>query len=626
MPPPPQPTPPKPKTEAVVAKKKEPTPMKDAATASAVLTVMVLMVLGMGEGTSVSLLTTFLLAGAAGYQAVWGVAHALHTPLMSVTNAISGMTAVGGLLLMQAAEEDTAKMLAGAAILISSINIFGGFAVSQRMLNLFRKPGQQDYSVFMMVPGVLLCYVAFTKPELIGAVSTIAAVLCVAAIGGLASMSTADMGCKFGMVGVLVSVFATCMGLDKNVLHVSLILMAIGGIFGLVVGIKVSPMALPQTVAAFHSLVGAAATCTSIGSFYKNPHSGMSTENIAAIFGDIIGAITLTGSIIAFAKLNGNMSSKPLELPMKNWINIGMLGACIFLGTCLVQHGDGMLGVTYLVVVGVIACFMGVHLVGSVGGGDMPVCVTVLNSYSGWALVAEGFLLNSPTLTIIGSVIGFSGAILTKIMCDAMNRDIMNVIFGGIKVPPKKEGGGLDLGPREHVEATVDSAAALLAASKSVVIVPGYGMAVSRAQSAVADLASVLREKDIEVRFGIHPVAGRMPGQMNVLLAEAGVPYDWVLEMDEINPDMAETDVCMVIGANDITNSAAEEDPDSPIAGMPVLQVWKAKNTIFMKRTMAGGYADVDNPVFYKETTQMLLGDAKERTGQLSAKVRELLA
>mmetsp|Transcript_27816 Transcript_27816/g.82916 ORF Transcript_27816/g.82916 Transcript_27816/m.82916 type:complete len:1034 (-) Transcript_27816:169-3270(-) len=623
MPPPPQPTPPKPKTEAVVAKKKEPTPMKDAATASAVLTVMVLMVLGMGEGTSVSLLTTFLLAGAAGYQAVWGVAHALHTPLMSVTNAISGMTAVGGLLLMQAAEEDTAKMLAGAAILISSINIFGGFAVSQRMLNLFRKPGQQDYSVFMMVPGVLLCYVAFTKPELIGAVSTIAAVLCVAAIGGLASMSTADMGCKFGMVGVLVSVFATCMGLDKNVLHVSLILMAIGGIFGLVVGIKVSPMALPQTVAAFHSLVGAAATCTSIGSFYKNPHSGMSTENIAAIFGDIIGAITLTGSIIAFAKLNGNMSSKPLELPMKNWINIGMLGACIFLGTCLVQHGDGMLGVTYLVVVGVIACFMGVHLVGSVGGGDMPVCVTVLNSYSGWALVAEGFLLKSPVLTVVGSLIGCSGAILTKIMCDAMNRDIFNVIFGGMNAaPPPKKG---DEAPKIHVETSIANCAELIANAKEVLIVPGYGMAVARAQGPVGEIATACREAGVNVRFGIHPVAGRMPGQMNVLLAEAGVPHEWVCEMDEVNPDMEKIDVVLVVGANDITNSAAQEVEGCSIWGMPVIEVWKSKKVIFCKRSMAGGYADLDNPVFFKENTEMLLGDANKTAVGLCSALRQRL-
>mmetsp|Transcript_19239 Transcript_19239/g.49338 ORF Transcript_19239/g.49338 Transcript_19239/m.49338 type:complete len:212 (-) Transcript_19239:154-789(-) len=209
-------------------------------------------------------------------------------------------------------------------------------------------------------------------------------------------------------------------------------------------------------------------------------------------------------------------------------------------------------------------------------------------------------------------------------MCDAMNRDIMNVIFGGIKVPPKKEGAGVDLGPREHVETNVDSAAALLCAAKEVVIVPGYGMAVARAQAAVADLSYALRAKDINVRFGIHPVAGRMPGQMNVLLAEAGLPYDWVLEMEEINPDMENCDVCVVIGANDITNSSAEEDPDSPIAGMPVLQVWKAKNTIFMKRTMSGGYADIDNPVFYKEGTQMLLGDAKERTDQLARKVKEM--
>jgi len=624
MPPPPQPTPPKPKTEAPVAKKKEPSPMKDAMVSAAILTFAVIVGLGMGEGTSASLLTTFLLAGAAGYQAVWGVAHALHTPLMSVTNAISGMTAVGGVLLMQTAEADVAKVLAAAAIVISSINIFGGFAVSQRMLNLFRRPGQSDYSIFMLVPGAVLCFVAMTKPELISTVSTIASVLCVAAIGGLASMATADAGCKFGMIGVMASMVATLMNSSKEVRELSLVLVAIGGSVGLFVGIKVSPMALPQTVAAFHSLVGAAATCTSIGSFYKNPSSGLSTENLAAIFGDIIGAITLTGSMVAFGKLNGNLSSKALELPFKNIINLTMLFSCICLGTMLVDHGDGMLGVTYLVLLAVIACVMGVHLVGSVGGGDMPVCVTVLNSYSGWALVAEGFLLKSPVLTVVGSLIGCSGAILTKIMCDAMNRDIFNVIFGGMNTvaPAKKDGSEP---PKIHVETSVINCAELIASCKEILIVPGYGMAVARAQGCVGEIATACREAGINVKFGIHPVAGRMPGQMNVLLAEAGVPHEWVLEMDEVNPTMEKFDAVLVVGANDITNSAAKEVEGCAIWGMPVIEVWRAKKVIFVKRSMAGGYADLDNPVFYKENTEMLLGDAKKVAEGITSKLRERL-
>jgi len=254
----------------------------------------------------------------------------------------------------------------------------------------------------------------------------------------------------------------------------------------------------------------------------------------------------------------------------------------------------------------------------------MPVCITVLNSYSGWALVAEGFLLQSPALTVVGSLIGFSGAILTKIMCDGMNRDIMNVIFGGYATVAKSEKG--DLGPREHVETNADAVAALLGESKEVVVVPGYGMAVARAQYAIGDIAKTLMEQGINVKFGIHPVAGRMPGQMNVLLAEAGVPYEWVLEMEEVNPDMDSTDVCLVVGANDITNCAAQDDPESPIAGMPVIEVWKAKTCVFMKRSMAAGYADIDNPVFFKENTQMLLGDAKKMLDEVSPKLKEQFA
>jgi len=265
---------------------------------------------------------------------------------------------------------------------------------------------------------------------------------------------------------------------------------------------------------------------------------------------------------------------------------------------------------------------MGFHLVDSVGGGDMPVCITVLNSYSGWALVAEGFLLDSPMLTVIGSLIGFSGAILTHIMCVAMNRDIFNVIFGGInQAAPAKKGEKVK---QEHVETTVEAVAAYLTQAKNVLIVPGYGMAVSRAQTPVSQLASLLRAKDVQVKFGIHPVAGRMPGQMNVLLAEAGCPYDWVFEMEEVNPDMESNDVCIVMGANDITNSAAQEVEGCPIAGMPVIEVWRSKKVIFCKRSMAGGYADIENPVFFKPNTEMLLGDATKTADGLVAECKKI--
>jgi len=266
---------------------------------------------------------------------------------------------------------------------------------------------------------------------------------------------------------------------------------------------------------------------------------------------------------------------------------------------------------------------MGLHLVASVGGGDMPVCITVLNSYSGWALVAEGFLLKSSVLTIVGSLIGFSGAILTKIMCDAMNRDIFNVLFGGMNtITPAA---GADSGPKEHVETSVAQTAEYLCNAKEVLVVPGYGMAMARAQTAMGELANLLRKHNINMKFGVHPVAGRMPGQMNVLLAEAGVPHEWVLEMDEVNPDMESNDVVLVVGANDVVNSAAQEVEGCAIWGMPVIEVWRAKKVIFCKRSMAGGYADLDNPVFYKENTEMLLGDAKKTADSLAAKVRERL-
>jgi NAD(P) transhydrogenase len=581
---------------------------------------------------------------------------------MSVTNAISGLTAVGGLLLLQHVSKvsgpgEAAWNLAVVAITISSINIIGGFIVSQRMLNLFRtkgKPGdpdyryQTDYTWFMLLPAGILCGFALAFPDnekINGCVETLSGVLCVAAIVSLASMSTADAGCKFGMIGVLGAIVSTCVQLSRDTelaegtLSIAFCCMGIGGVLGAIVGITVDPMKLPQTVAAFHSLVGAAATCTSIGSFYEpvqigrlgngtaimgdGLQAGVSTANISAIFGNIIGAITLTGSLIAFGKLNGSLKSTALNLPCKNFLNIGMLFGCIGVGFMFITKGDGIEGVQYLSVLAAIACIMGFHLVASVGGGDMPVCVTVLNSYSGWALVAEGFLLKSPVLTVVGSLIGCSGAILTKIMCDAMNRDILNVIFGGMNVAAPTKG---NEGPKKvHQETSVDAVAVALSEAERVLVVPGYGMAQARAQGSVGDLASVCRQANIEFKFGIHPVAGRMPGQMNVLLAEAGVPHEWVLEMTEVNPEMDKFDVAMCIGSNDIVNSAAVEVEGCSIWGMPVLEVWKAKKVIFCKRSMGGGYADLENPVFFKPNTEMFLGSADKTMGELVGKVRELL-
>jgi len=425
------------------------------------------------------------------------------------------------------------------------------------------------------------------------------------------------------MLGIVGVTGATCGALSvvpTSSLPLALGAIAAGGAAGAKIGSSVQPMALPQTVAGFHSLVGIAATITSIASFMAHPDAGTG-HRLAAVLGDSIGAITFTGSLVAFAKLDGRLSSKPLNLPAKNLLNIGMAGS-------QVAMAGAFLGADYATGLGLLwgsaglSSVLGAHLVGSVGGGDMPVCITVLNSYSGWALVAEGFMLDSPTLTVVGSLIGFSGAILTKIMCDGMNRDIGNVIFGGYATTAAA---AKDDGPKEHVETNVDAVANLLAGSSKVVIVPGYGMAVARAQYATSGIANQLQEKGIDVAFGIHPVAGRMPGQMNVLLAEAGTPYEWVHEMEEVNPHMEETDVCLIVGANDITNSAAQEVEGCSIWGMPVIEVWKAKNVVFMKRTMAGGYADLDNPVFYKENTQMFLGDAKDKTEALNAALKDVL-
>jgi len=622
-PPPPDPTPVKKKEVRIAKVVPVADPVRDATINAGIVAVgsSALILSSVGATPAfMTMLNIFGLAGAAGYQVVWGVSHSLHTPLMAVTNAISGLTAAGGMMLMGQGGSAVAQNLAYASVGISSINIAGGFLVTKRMLDLFKKPGEASHYDKFLVPAGVLVAAPWLVPSAIPSVGTASGVLCIAAIGGLGSQKTAQMGCSLGAAGVVGAVSATMHGLPAGELVPALGLLAGGGAVGFGVGQSVSPMALPQTVAAFHALVGAAAVATCLASYSIHPMAGVG-HKVAEMLGNFIGAITFTGSLVAFGKLNGNLGSKPFNLPMKNQLNMGMgLGQLAMLGLFCSTESVG-LGTALMYSTTALSSVLGVHLVGSVGGGDMPCCVTVLNSYSGWALVAEGFLLESQTLTVVGSLIGFSGAILTKIMCDAMNRDIFNVIFGGMQVAPPKKGLENEA-PKEHRETSSEAVVDLLLDSKEVVIVPGYGMAVSQAQRAVADVATTLRSKDINCRFCIHPVAGRMPGQMNVLLAEAGVPYDWVLEMDEVQADMPKVDVCLVVGANDITNEAAETDPDCSIAGMPVIKVWEARNCVFMKRSMAGGYADLENPVFFKEQTQMLLGDGKKSTEEIAAALK----
>lgn len=579
-----------------------------------------------------SMITVFVLAGTAGYQAVWGVTPALHTPLMSVTNAISGITLVGGLLLLAEATDRLSYSLAAIAVLASCVNIVGGFLVTARMLDMFRRPTDpSEHNYLYVLPAVgaivLYCGGRWGLGDDLSQLTYLASSLCcIVAIGGLATQKSARFGNAMGMIGILTGVVCTIglLSISFKTMSIAVSLMFAGSVCGFVIGSMVQVTELPQTVAAFHSLVGLSAMVTSIAHFSMYPYGTSQATNaslIAAILGDLIGGITLTGSVVAFAKLHGLVSSKALALPGKNFINILM----VCLQTALIvlfmkpPFATREYGLALLFGTACIALFLGWHTVASIGGGDMPVCITVLNSYSGWALVAEGFMLNNLMLTIVGSLIGFSGGILSYIMCMAMNRSLTNVLFGGYAMAATSK---KHKEHREHRETTADEVVELLSNAREVIVVPGYGMAVAKAQYAIAELAKVARQHNVNVRFGIHPVAGRMPGQMNVLLAEAGVPYDWVLEMEEINDDFPEADVALVVGANDITNSNAQEDPTCSIAGMPVLEVWKAKTCVYMKRTMGAGYADLENPVFFKQNTLMLLGDAKSTVDQLSTKLK----
>jgi H+-translocating NAD(P) transhydrogenase subunit beta len=447
-----------------------------------------------------------------------------------------------------------------------------------------------------------------------------AIILFILSLGGLSNPETARRGNLFGMIGMAIAVLATIFGPRVTAGGIPWIVgaLVIGGAVGLVAAKKVQMTQMPELVALMHSLVGLAACLVGFASYVDTSvqYSGAekTIHSVEIYVGILIGAVTFSGSIVAFGKLSGRIGGKPLLLPARHWINLLGLLIVIWFGREFVVAQNIPAGVVALLVMTVIALLFGIHMVMAIGGADMPVVVSMLNSYSGWAAAATGFMLGNDLLIVVGALVGSSGAILSYIMCRAMNRNFISVIAGGFGsgTPAAAASGGAAQPQGEVSPVSAVETAELLREAKNVVIVPGYGMAVAQAQHTVFEITKHLREKGVNVRFGIHPVAGRMPGHMNVLLAEAKVPYDIVLEMDEINEDFPETDVSMVIGANDIVNPSAQDDPASPIAGMPVLEVWKAKTSIVMKRSMASGYAGVDNPLFYKDNNRMLFGDAKK--------------
>jgi len=447
-----------------------------------------------------------------------------------------------------------------------------------------------------------------------------AAILFILSLGGLSNPETSRRGNLFGMVGMALAVLATVFGPRVSPAGVAWIVgaLVIGGGIGLYAAKVVKMTQMPELVALMHSLVGLAACLVGFASYVDTSIPLQGAEKIIheveIYVGILIGAVTFSGSLIAFGKLNGKIGGKPLLLPGRHWLNLAALLIVIWFGREFLRAETVEQGMVPLMVMTVIALLFGIHMVMAIGGADMPVVVSMLNSYSGWAAAATGFMLSNDLLIVTGALVGSSGAILSYIMCNAMNRNFISVIAGGFGsgagTPAKKGEAAEPQG--EAVPVSSAETAELLRDAKSVIIVPGYGMAVAQAQHTVYEITKTLREKGVDVRFAIHPVAGRMPGHMNVLLAEAKVPYDIVMEMDEINEDFPNADVAMVIGANDIVNPSALDDPSSPIAGMPVLEVWKAKTSIVMKRSMASGYAGVDNPLFYKDNNRMLFGDAKK--------------
>ncbi len=466
---------------------------------------------------------------------------------------------------------------------------------------------------------------------LVQAAYIVAALLFIMSLAGLSKHETAKAGCWYGIIGMTIALVATIFGPKAEGQFWILVAMAIGAVLGIQRALKVEMTEMPELVALLHSFVGLAAVLVGFNSYGLHDIPVMpaglneaaqatflaeqivldNIHHVEVFLGVFIGAVTFTGSIVAFGKLRGIYDSKALMLPHRHKLNLAALVISAFLMWAFLKEPSNIFP---LLLMTVIALAFGWHLVASIGGADMPVVVSMLNSYSGWAAAAAGFMLSNDLLIVTGALVGSSGAILSYIMCKAMNRSFISVIAGGfgndVQASSDEEQG-------EHRETTAEEVAELLKNSSSVIITPGYGMAVAQAQYPVAEITAKLRERGVNVRFGIHPVAGRLPGHMNVLLAEAKVPYDIVLEMDEINEDFADTDTVLVIGANDTVNPAAMDDPNSPIAGMPVLEVWKAQNVIVFKRSMNTGYAGVQNPLFFKENTQMLFGDAKDRVDDI---------
>merc|ERR1711953_621342 len=634
---------PPPKGAAVAAKAEKAEPnyfndaLKQAMTYTAGLGTMNALGCGSPGPAFTNMSTTFGLGCIVGYHTVWSVVPALHSPLMSVTNAISGITAVGGLLLMGGGYYPTnlVEGLAASAAFISFINVFGGFIVTARMLDMFKRPTdppEHNYLYGIPATAFLASYgyaVAQGYPEVHQMAYLSSGLCCIGALGGLSAQPTARLGNALGIIGVSSGIAATLGIVQPNpeVLGQMIGTAVAGALLGTTIAKKIEITDLPQLVAAFHSLVGMAACLTCFATyldhypdFATNPAATM--IKTSCFLGTYIGGVTFTGSLVAYGKLQGVLNSAPLMLPGRHALNAGLgLGNVGALGYFLYDpaftSGISMLGTT-----ATLSSIMGVTLTMAIGGADMPVVITVLNSYSGWALCAEGFMLDNNLMTVVGALIGASGAILSYIMCVAMNRSLPNVILGGFGTSATGTGEAMKI-TGEATLWNVDDTVEAMVDAKRIIIVPGYGLAVAKGQYPVAELVDILKKKGKNVRFGIHPVAGRMPGQLNVLLAEAGVPYDVVLEMDEINDDFEETDLVLVVGANDTVNSAAEDDPNSIIAGMPVLRVWKSNQVVVMKRSLGVGYAAVDNPIFFNQNTAMLLGDAKKTCDGLVNKVKE---
>jgi len=626
--------------------------VKNSMIASAAAALLVGFGLTADSPSSINLMATFGLAGLAGYQVVWGVAPALHSPLMAVTNAISGCTAIGGMLLLASGDHAGASLIpdtpahwmGAVATVLSFVNIVGGFVVSGKMLDLFRRPEDpKEFFELYLAPVAILgaglvasSFINVGDMGLMSGTTSIAAsILCISAIAALANQETARTGNFLGMAGVGLGIAATTSdmalaGAGPVAFEQAGLLGGVGAAVGTALASKVGPTELPQTVAAFHSLVGIAAMAGAAGEFLGNS-GDLAIGTLSSIYlATFIGGVTFSGSLVAFGKLAGMLDSAPLQLPGRDQLNLGMLGACALgmgaflspeISAGLLSMDAETLQLGSLGMAAAVSSVLGWHLTASIGGADMPVVITVLNSYSGWALCAEGFLLENPLLAQVGALIGFSGAILTWIMCEAMGRDVVSVILGGAGTSIAPVGEAVEI-EGEVTTVNIDSVTDAIMEANNIIITPGYGLAVAQAQFAIADIAKNLKDAGKNVRFAIHPVAGRMPGQLNVLLAEAGVPYDMVFEMEEINDDFDDTDVTLVIGASDTVSSAAEDDPNCSIYGMPVLRVWNSGQVFVLKRSIGNtGYAGMMNPILFKDNIDVLLGDAKDTCDALKSAV-----